>query len=102
MSTQTRSRPKSSQPKVLQVAVKVLLDSGTTRLFMDTQFAKEKRFKLERLKNPLLVRNMDGTTNIGGAIMHQVEYNMFFKEHMERVRIDIYNLGKKEVILEMP
>ena len=77
-------------------------DSGTTRLFMDTQFAKEKRFKLERLKNPLLVRNVDGTTNIGGAIMHQVEYNMFFKEHMERVRIDIYNLGKKEVILEMP
>jgi len=69
---------------------------------MDTQFAKEKRFKLERLKNPLLVRNVDGTTNIGGAIMHQVEYNMFFKEHMERVRIDIYNLGKKEVILEMP
>ena len=37
------------------VAVKALLDSRTTGLFMDTKFAKEKKFKLERLKNPLLV-----------------------------------------------
>jgi len=42
------------------VAVKVLLDSGATGLFMDTTFAKEKGFKMEKLKNPLLVRNMDG------------------------------------------
>ena len=34
--------------------------------------------------------------------MHQVKYNMFFKGHIERVRMDIYNLGKTEVILEMP
>ena len=37
------------------VTVKVLLDSRVTGLFMDTKFAKEKGFKLERLKNPLLV-----------------------------------------------
>ena len=39
---------------------------------------------------------------VGEAIMHQVECNMFFKEHIERVRIDIYNLEKTEVILGMP
>ena len=27
---------------------------------------------------------------------------MFFKGHMERARIDIYNLGKIELILRMP
>jgi len=37
------------------VAVKALLDSGTTGLFMDMKFAKEKGFKLERLRKPLLV-----------------------------------------------
>ena len=84
------------------VAVKVLLDSGATGLFMDTTFAKEKGFKMERMKNPLLVKNVDGTVNVGGAIMHQVEYNMFFKGHVERVRIDVCNLGKTEVILGMP
>jgi len=35
------------------VAVKVLLDSRTTGLFMDMTFAKEKGFKMEKLKNPL-------------------------------------------------
>jgi len=83
------------------IAVKALLDSGATSLFMDTTFAREKGFKMEKLKNPLLVRNMDGTVNVGGAIMHQVECNMFFKGHMERARMDIYNLEKTEVILGM-
>jgi len=83
------------------VAVKVLLDSGVTDLFIDTIFAKEKRFKMERMKNPLLVKNVDGTVNVGGAITHQVECNMFFKGHVERVRMDVCNLGKTEVILGM-
>jgi len=45
------------------VVVKVLLDSETTGLFIDTAFVKEKGFKMEKLRNPLLVRN------VGGAIM---------------------------------
>jgi len=85
-----------------RIAVKALLDNGATGLFMDTTFAREKGFKMEKLKNPLLVRNVDSTVNAGGAITHQVECNMFFKEHMERVRIDVCNLGKTEVILGIP
>ena len=84
------------------IAVKALLDSGATGLFIDTTFAKEKGFKMEKLKKPLLVRNVDGTENVGGAIMHQVECNMFFKGHMERARMDVCNLGKTELILGMP
>jgi len=85
-----------------RVAVRALLDSGATDLFIDTTFAKEKGFKMERMRKPLMVKNMDGTINVGEAIMHQVEYNMFFKGHVERVRIDVCNLGKMEVILGMP
>jgi len=84
------------------VAVKALLDSRATGLFMDTTFAREKGFKMEKIKNPLLVKNVDGTVNVGGAITHQVECNMFFKGHVERVRIDVCNLGKTKVILGMP
>ena len=78
------------------------MDSGVTGLFMDTTFAKEKRFKIEKLKKLLLVRNVDGTANAGGAITHQVECNMFFKGHVERVKIDVCNLGKTELILGIP
>jgi len=84
------------------VAVRALLDSGATGLFMNMTFAREKGFKMEKLRNPLLVRNVDGTVNAGGAIMHQVECNMFFKGHVERVRMDVCNLGKMEMILGMP
>jgi len=84
------------------VVVRVLLDSGATGLFMDITFAQEKRFKMEKLKKPLLVRNVDGMVNVGEAIIYQVEYNIFFKGHMERARMDVYNLGKTEVILGMP
>ena len=84
------------------VAVRALLDSGATGLFMDTTFAKEKGFKMEKLKRPLLVRNVDGTVNAGGAITHQVECNMFFKGHVKRARMDVCNLGKTELILGMP
>ena len=45
---------------------------------------------------------MDGTGNSGGSITHEVEVNLYFKGHMKRVRIDVYNLGKTEVILGMP
>jgi len=83
------------------VAVKALLDSGVTGLFMNMTFAKKKRFKMEKLKKPLLVWNVDGTINVGGAITHQVECNMFFKGHMERARMDMCNLGKMELILGM-
>jgi len=84
------------------IAVKALLDSRATGLFMDMTFAKKKGFKMEKLKKPLLVRNVDRTANVGGAITHQIKCNMFFKGHMERARIDVCNLGKTELILEMP
>jgi len=83
------------------IAVKALLDSRVTDLFMDMTFAKEKGFKMEKLKKPLLVRNVDRMANAGGAITHQVKCNMFFKGHMERARMDVCNLGKTELILGM-
>jgi len=33
--------------------------------------------------------------------MHQVECNVYYKGHIERMRIDVCNLGKTEVILGM-
>ena len=81
------------------VAVRALLDSGATDLFMDTTFAQEKGFKMKKLKKPLLVRNVDGIVNAGRAITHQVECNIFFKGHVERARMDVCNLGKTEMIL---
>ena len=48
-----------------------------------------------------MVRNVNGTNNSGGAITHQVEANVYYKGHVERMRMDVCNLGKTEVILGM-
>ena len=54
-----------------------------------------------KLDKPIQVRNVDGTGNSGGAITHEVEVNIYFKGHVERVRMDVCDLGKTEVILGM-
>jgi len=67
------------------VMIKALLDSGATGMFMDRQTAARHGFKLQKLERPLMVKNVDGTVNSGGAITHQVECNVFYKGHMERM-----------------
>jgi len=84
------------------VMIKAFLDSGATGMFMDKQTAARHGFKLQKLERPLVVRNVDGTNNSGGAITYQVEYNVFYKGHMKRMRMDMCDLGKTEVILGMP
>jgi len=82
--------------------VKVLLDSRAIGMFMSRSLAEKGGYRLIKLKQPIQVRNVDGTGNSGGAITHEVEANMFYKKHIERVWIDVCKLGKTDVILEMP
>ena len=42
---------------------------------------------------------MDSTNNSIGAIIHQVEVNMYYKDYVERMRMDVCNLEKTNVIL---
>ena len=48
------------------------------------------------------VRNVDGSLNKEGPIEHTVEVNIYFKEHRERIEIDVIGGQKWTVILGMP
>ena len=72
------------------------------RLFPSWGSHNKHGFKLQRLERPVVVRNVDGTNNSGEAITHQVEVNMYYKSYVERIRMDICDLGKTDMILEMP
>ena len=82
--------------------MKALLDSSATRMFMDKKMAAKHGFRLQKLKRPVVVRNVDRTNNSGEAITYQVEVNVYYKSHVERIRIDVCDLGKTDVILGMP
>jgi len=39
-------------------------------MFMDRRMAKRHGFKMRKLERPLKVKNVDGTENSGGNIIH--------------------------------
>ena len=84
------------------VSVKALLDSRATGLFMSKKLAEKQGFKLERLAKPIRVRNVDGSNNKGRSITHEVEANLYYRGHIEQVKMDICELEKTDVILGMP
>jgi len=81
------------------ITVKVLLDSSTTRIFMDRKMVARNGFKLQKFKKPVVVRNVDNTNNSREVITHQVEVNMYYKSHVERIRMDVYDLERTDIIL---
>jgi len=83
------------------VTIKVLLDSGTIGMFMDRKIVAKYGFRLQKLKRPVVVRNVNGTNNSPEVITHQVEVNMYYKNYIERMQMDVCDLGKIDIILGM-
>ena len=48
------------------------------------------------------IRNVDGSPNKEEPIEHMVEVNIYFKEHRERMEIDVIGGQKWTVILGIP
>jgi len=77
-----------------RVSVKALLNSGAIGMFADKKFVERNGFRLEKLERPVRIRNMDGTGNSRGLVTHEIEVNVYYQGHMERMKLDVYNLGR--------
>ena len=84
------------------VTVKALLDSEATGMFADRKFVEKNGFKLEKLERAVRIKNVDGTENSGRMVTHETECNVYYKGHVKRMWLDMCDLGRTEVILEMP
>jgi len=84
------------------VVTEALLDSEATGLVMSEEFMRKHKFKRTKLERPVYMRNVDGTLNYVGPIVDTVEVETFFKEHKERISIDVIGGQKWSVILGMP
>jgi len=69
---------------------------------MNRKMVARHGFKLQKLERPTAVRNIDGTNNSRGVITYQIEVNVYYKNHVKKMRIDICDLRKTEIILGMP
>jgi len=84
------------------ITVKALLDSGVTGMFIDKKIAVRYRFKLQKLERPVIVKNVNGTNNSGETIIYQVEVNVYYKNYIERIKMNGCDLGKTDIILDIP
>jgi len=78
------------------------LDSSVTEIFIDRKIVAKHKFRLQKLERPIIVRNIDGTNNSGGAITYQVEVNIYYKSHVERIRMNMCDLKRTNIILGIP
>jgi len=84
------------------ITIKALLDSRVMGMFIDRKMAAKHGFKLQKLERPIRVKNVDGMHNSGGAIIYQIEVNVYYKGYVKRMRMDVCDLERMKVILGMP
>ena len=84
------------------IAVKALLDSGATGLFIDEDFVRAKNISPNRLPRTIPVYNIDGTPNQHGSIRETVDLIVRYKDHTERATFYVTTLGGVPIILGHP
>jgi hypothetical protein len=77
---------------------KSLVDCGETG-FMDTEWARANNVTTCVLTQPILVYNINGTPNEGGAICEIADVILWYNGHAERTQFVITQLGKQSMIL---
>ncbi|KAJ3494703.1 hypothetical protein NLJ89_g10750 [Agrocybe chaxingu] len=76
-----------------------LLDSGATGCYISETFVRVNHCQLITLPRPIPVYNVDGSLNRNGSIKHVVDLEVTIKDHRERLRFSVTNLGSSDVIL---
>jgi len=70
-------------------------------LVISSEFARKQGFKLEKIENPIYIRNMNRIFNKKGPIKNTVEVNIYYQRHRERTEINVIRRQKWNVILGM-
>ena len=72
-----------------EIVVEALLDSGVTGLVMSSKFTRKNNLRKKKLDRPIYIRNVDDIFNYKGLIEHTVEVELFYREHKERMEINV-------------
>src|SRR6266702_1955405 len=80
----------------------VLIDSGATDNFINSQLLKRLRISYIPVPNPIKIWKVDGTLNQDGNITHYTDLQVKTGKETHVLRFLITNLGRDEVILGYP
>jgi hypothetical protein len=79
-----------------------LVDSGAGGMFIDQNYVRNSGFKIQKLDEPLIARNMDGTENKQGRITSFVDLLLEINGKTMNTRLMVTGLGKQRIILGFP
>ena len=82
-----------------QNSITCLLDSGATSEFIDQDYAKSRHFNLVKLRQTILVYNVDGILNEAGSISEVVHLILCHKNHSEQTMFAVTCLRKQKLLL---
>ena len=68
---------------------------------MNRKMTTKHRFRLQKLKRLVTVRNINGINDNRRAIIYQIKVNVYYKNYIKRIRIDICDLERTDIILDM-
>jgi hypothetical protein len=77
----------------------LLLDSGTTDLFINFLYLQEKCITPRTLSNPIPVYNVNGTPNELGPIQEVADVILQYRDHTKHTQFTMMHLGKSKMIL---
>ena len=79
-----------------------LIDSGAGGKFIDQNYVWKLGVKIQKLEQPLIARNVDGTRNKKGEITSFVNLDLIINGRTKRTRLLITGLGRQKIILGFP
>src|SRR6266702_1322108 len=75
-------------------STEAMVDTGTTRDFIDQDFVTHAKLLTCKLSQPIPVYNVDGTPNKAGSIHEVVDVIMTYNQHSKCILLTITQLGK--------
>src|SRR5258708_30920810 len=92
----------TSLTSLASITTSAILDSGATGMFINRDFMWRHWLETTPLPQPVLLHNIDGSTNEHGSIMEEVHALLCFRQHSERAQFAVTNLGRQSVIIRPP
>src|SRR6266436_10079222 len=85
----------TSLTSLTSVSTSVLLYSRATGMFINWSFMQKHQLETTLLPQPILVRNVDGSSNENGSVTEEVHITLHFGHHSERAHLVVANLRQQ-------
>src|SRR5260221_9710240 len=89
----------TSLTSLASISMSVLLDSRATGMFINQSFMQKHQLETTPLPQPVLMCNINSSTNENGSVMEEVHITLRFRHHSKRAHLVVANLRQQTVII---